>query len=70
MLFATDPRHKGGALGVDGCAAIVDAYETAVSRGLPIIGIWQSGGARLPEGAASLDAVGSVFAAMTRTSGI
>ena len=33
-------------------------------------GIWQSGGARLPEGAASLDAVGSVFAAMTRASGI
>ena len=32
VLFATDPRHKGGALGVDGCAAIVDAYETAVSR--------------------------------------
>ena len=70
VLFATDPRHKGGALGVDGCTAIVDAYETAVSRGLPIIGIWQSGGARLPEGAASLDAVGSVFAAMTRASGI
>ena len=70
VLFATDPRHKGGALGVDGCAAIVDAYATAMQRGLPVIGIWQSGGARLPEGAASLDAVGSVFAAMTQASGV
>ena len=33
------------------------------------MGIWHSGGARLREGVASLDAVGRVFAAMTRASG-
>ncbi len=33
------------------------------------MGLWQSGGARLREGVASLDAVGRVFAAMTRASG-
>ena len=37
----------------------------AVSRGVPIVGLWHSGGARLAEGVASLHAVGTVFAAMT-----
>ncbi len=70
VLFATDPRRSGGALGVDGCETIVSAYETALQLDVPIVGVWQSGGARLPEGAASLNAVGSVFAAMTRASGV
>jgi acetyl-CoA/propionyl-CoA carboxylase carboxyl transferase subunit len=34
-----------------------------------VIGLWHSGGARLREGAESLHAVGTVFAAMTRASG-
>jgi len=70
VLFATDPRRSGGALGVEGCKTIVAAYQAALDRDVPIVGVWQSGGARLPEGAAGLNAVGSVFAAMTRASGI
>lgn len=70
VLFATDPRRSGGALGVEGCETIVAAYRAALERDVAIVGVWQSGGARLPEGAASLNAVGSVFAAMTRASGI
>jgi len=35
-----------------------------------VIGLWHSGGARLREGAESLHAVGTVFAAMTKASGI
>ena len=68
-MFATDPRVQGGALGVDGCRLIVEAYDCALEAEVPIVGIWQSGGARLKEGARSLHAVGSVFAAMTRASG-
>lgn len=70
VLFATDPRRKGGALGVESCAAIVYAYNTALQLDIPVVGVWQSGGARLPEGAGGLDAVGSVFAVMTRVSGV
>ncbi|MFT6563842.1 MAG: acetyl-CoA/propionyl-CoA carboxylase carboxyl transferase subunit [Actinomycetes bacterium] len=70
VLFATDPRRSGGALGVEGCETIVTAYRAALERDVPIVGVWQSGGARLPEGAAGLNAVGSIFAAMTRASGI
>ena len=40
-----------------------------MSRGVPIVGLWHSGGARLAEGVASLHAVGTVFAAMTMASG-
>src|SRR5579862_5333139 len=69
VAFASDPRVQGGAMGSAGCAAIVAAYSEAVSRGVPIVGLWHSGGARLAEGVASLHAVGTVFAAMTAASG-
>jgi acetyl-CoA/propionyl-CoA carboxylase carboxyl transferase subunit len=70
VAFASDPRVQGGALGTAGCSAIVAAYEEALAQGVPVIGLWHSGGARLREGAESLHAVGTVFAAMTRASGV
>jgi len=69
VAFASDPRVQGGALGTAGCAAIVAAYDRAVEIGAPVLGLWHSGGARLREGAESLHAVGTVFAAMTKASG-
>ena len=69
VAFATDPLRQGGALGVDGCRAIAAVTDHAVAHGLPIVGIWQSGGARLREGVDALDAVARVFAAQTRASG-
>jgi len=69
VAFASDPRVQGGAMGSGGCAAIVSAYTEAVTRGVPVVGLWHSGGARLAEGVASLHAVGTVFAAMTAASG-
>jgi acetyl-CoA/propionyl-CoA carboxylase carboxyl transferase subunit len=68
--FCSDPRVQGGAMGGVGCEHIVAAYDIAVRERLPIIGLWHSGGARLAEGVASLHAVGTVFAAMTRASGV
>jgi acetyl-CoA/propionyl-CoA carboxylase carboxyl transferase subunit len=68
--FASDPKVQGGAMGTAGCAAIVAAYEEALAQGAPVIGLWHSGGARLREGVESLHAVGTVFAAMTRASGV
>jgi len=69
VAFASDPRVQGGAMGSEGCAAIVAAYDEALAQGAPVIGLWHSGGARLREGVESLHAVGTVFAAMTRASG-
>jgi acetyl-CoA/propionyl-CoA carboxylase carboxyl transferase subunit len=70
VAFASDPRVQGGAMGADGCAVIVAAYDEAITRGVPVIGLWHSGGARLAEGVASLHGVGTVFAAMTAASGV
>jgi acetyl-CoA/propionyl-CoA carboxylase carboxyl transferase subunit len=70
VAFASDPRVQGGAMGSDGCAVIVAAYHEAIARGVPIVCLWHSGGARLAEGVASLHGVGTVFAAMTAASGV
>ncbi len=70
VAFASDPRVQGGAMGAEGCAVIVAAYNEAIARGVPVIGLWHSGGARLAEGVASLHGVGTVFAAMTAASGV
>jgi acetyl-CoA/propionyl-CoA carboxylase carboxyl transferase subunit len=70
VAFASDPRVQGGAMGAEGCVAIVAAYNEAITRGVPVIGLWHSGGARLAEGVASLHGVGTVFAAMTAASGV
>lgn len=69
LVFATDAAVQGGAMGADGCQAIASATDLAVARGIPIVGIWHSGGARLREGVHSLDGVARVFAAQTRASG-
>ncbi|GAB3902665.1 hypothetical protein GCM10027612_68140 [Microbispora bryophytorum subsp. camponoti] len=70
VAFCSDARVQGGAMGAEGCEHIVHAYDVAVRERVPIIGLWHSGGARLAEGAESLHAVGRVFAAMTKASGV
>jgi len=69
VVFCTDPTVQGGAMGIAGCKAIMVAYRRAAADGVPIVGLWHSGGARLREGVESLHAVGEVFAIMTRVSG-
>ncbi|MEV6036119.1 carboxyl transferase domain-containing protein [Nonomuraea sp. NPDC052116] len=70
VAFCSDARFQGGAMGSEGCEHIVHAYDVAVRERVPVIGIWHSGGARLAEGVESLHAVGRVFAAMTKASGL
>ena len=67
--FCSDATIQGGAMGEAGCEVILRAYERAMTDGIPVVGLWHSGGARLAEGVVSLHAVGLVFAAMTRASG-
>ncbi|GAA1167790.1 acyl-CoA carboxylase subunit beta [Ornithinimicrobium humiphilum] len=70
VAFCSDATIQGGAMGTEGCAVILAAYERALADGIPVVGLWHSGGARLAEGVASLHAVGRVFAIMTRASGV
>ncbi|MCW2777548.1 MAG: Propionyl-CoA carboxylase, partial [Frankiales bacterium] len=69
VAFATDPTVQGGALGEESSRAIAEATDHAVRRGVPVVGVWHSGGARLREGVSGLDGVARVFAAQTRASG-
>ncbi|MFC5730477.1 MULTISPECIES: acyl-CoA carboxylase subunit beta [Nocardioides] len=70
VAFCSDATVMGGAMGIDGCAVVVDAYHRALTDRVPIVGLWHSGGARLAEGVGSLHAVGRIFEVMTRASGV
>jgi acetyl-CoA/propionyl-CoA carboxylase carboxyl transferase subunit len=69
VAFCSDATVMGGAMGLDGCEVVVQAYRRAMVDRVPILGIWHSGGARLAEGVLSLHAVGRIFHAMTQASG-
>ena len=69
VAFCSDATVMGGAMGMQGCDVVVQAYERAMRDRVPILGIWHSGGARLAEGVLSLHAVGRIFHAMTQASG-
>ncbi|HEV8526262.1 MAG TPA: carboxyl transferase domain-containing protein, partial [Actinomycetes bacterium] len=47
VTFVSDARVQGGAMGIEGCHVILTAYERALADGVPVIGLWHSGGARL-----------------------
>src|SRR5258707_13172064 len=66
IAFCTDGTVMGGAMGVEGWAHILNAYDTAIHEQSPIGGTWDSGGARLAEGVKALPPRGSVFEAMIR----
>ncbi|GAD87419.1 acyl-CoA carboxylase subunit beta [Nocardia asteroides] len=70
VAYCSDATVMGGAMGVEGCKHIVDAIDTAIESDLPVVGLWHSGGARLAEGVEALHAVGLVFEAMVRASGL
>lgn len=69
IAFCTDGASMGGAMGHAGCAHIVAGIDAALEDGVPCIGLWHSGGARLAEGVEALHGVGLVFNAMVRASG-
>jgi acetyl-CoA/propionyl-CoA carboxylase carboxyl transferase subunit len=69
LAYCTDARTMGGAMTASGCRHIVNAIDTAVREGRPVVGLLHSGGASLADGVEALHGVGSVFAAMIRASG-
>ena len=69
VAYCTDARMSAGAMTARGCAHIADAIDMAAQWGWPVIGLLHSAGASLGGGAAALDGVGRMFAAMIRASG-
>lgn len=60
-LFSQDFTVFGGALGEMHAKKIANVMDLAAKNGVPIIGLNDSGGARIQEGVISLDGYGHVF---------
>jgi acetyl-CoA/propionyl-CoA carboxylase carboxyl transferase subunit len=69
VAYCTDATRMGGSLSTPEADRIIDAIDLAMRLQVPVIGLWHSGGAKLADGVESMDAVGRMFAAMTRASG-
>jgi acetyl-CoA/propionyl-CoA carboxylase len=70
FVYAYDFTILGGSLGEMAGKKIVKIMDHAIKAGAPIIGIIDSGGARIQEGVMSLDGYGDVFFRNTMASGM
>lgn len=68
--FAQDFTVEGGSLGEMHAAKIIKVQKLALKMGVPIIGINDSGGARIQEGVDALAGFGKIFFNNTQASGV
>ena len=68
--FAQDFTVFGGSLSETNAAKIVKVMDLAVQTGAPVIGLNDSGGARIQEGVASLGGYADIFLRNTLASGV
>ena len=69
-VFSQDFTVLGGSLGEVHAAKMVKLMDLAVRMGVPIIGLNDSGGARIQEGVVSLGGYGDIFFRNARASGV
>ncbi len=69
-FYSQDFSKIGGTLGEMHGKKIVKIYEAALKIGCPVIGIIDSGGARIQEGISGLDGYASIFREQVRASGV
>src|SRR3989344_1358338 len=69
-IYAQDFTFMGGSMGEMHNKKIAKAIEQALKIGCPIIGLLDSGGARIQEGIAALDTGGAIFRLNTMASGV
>ncbi len=69
-IFSQDFTVLGGSLGEMQAKKIVNIMDLALNVGAPVVGINDSGGARIQEGISSLAGYGDIFFRNTRASGV
>src|SRR5262249_2905293 len=69
-LFAQDFTVIGGSLSETNAQKICKVMDLAVANGAPIVGLNDSGGARIQEGVASLGGYADIFLRNTLASGV
>ena len=70
FAYAQDFTVLGGSLGETHASKIAKVYELALKVGAPVVGINDSGGARIQEGAMALEGYGMVFRSNVMASGV
>ena len=70
FAYAEDFTVEGGSLGEMHAHKIVQVQQMAMKMGAPIIGINDSGGARIQEGVDALSGFGRIFMSNTSASGV
>jgi acetyl-CoA carboxylase carboxyltransferase component len=70
FAYAQDFTIMGGSLGLVHSKKIANVQEMALKMGAPVIGMMDSGGARIQEGVASLSGYASIFQNIIQSSGI
>ncbi len=70
FIFAQDFNFMGGSLGVVHAQKIIKVQQMALKMGHPIIGLIDSGGARIQEGVASLAGYAGIFMQNVKSSGV
>ncbi|MCA8961406.1 MAG: methylmalonyl-CoA carboxyltransferase [Planctomycetes bacterium] len=70
FLFSQDFTVEGGSLSATNAAKIVKIMEMALKAGCPVVGLNDSGGARIQEGVASLGGYADIFLRNTLASGV
>lgn len=68
--FAQDFTVAGGSLGKMHAQKILKIMQMAMKTGAPVVGLNDSGGARIQEGIDSMSGYGTIFHANTRASGV
>ncbi|MCK4936135.1 MAG: acyl-CoA carboxylase subunit beta [Elusimicrobiales bacterium] len=68
-VFSQDFTQLGGSLGLAHARKITTMMDLALEAKIPVIGILDSGGARIQEGVDSLDGYGEIFYRNTKSSG-
>lgn len=70
FLFSQDFTVEGGSLSATNAAKICKVMDMALKAGAPVIGLNDSGGARIQEGVASLGGYADIFLRNTLASGV
>ncbi len=70
FAYSQDFTARGGSLGEQHAAKIVKVMDLAMKAGVPVIGMNDSGGARVEEGIDALKGYGDIFFRNSRASGV
>ncbi|WP_158883608.1 acyl-CoA carboxylase subunit beta [Amycolatopsis anabasis] len=70
FVYAQDSTIFGGSLGAAHAAKIHKVMDLAMATGAPIVGLNDSGGARIQEGVLALDGYGGIFRRIVEASGV